>query len=269
MFGMGPTGVKRNADCEWDDFDPEAYYNHNYRDLREDDRYIIEQVRDHFSAVFGNGVPDHGLRGIDVGTGSNLYPALTMLPFCAELTLYERSMNNIRWLEKQKSNDCPSWADSWHKFWDVLVERPAYWQVANPAIQLAKLMDPVPGSVYELAPDTPYDVGTMFFVAESITAEQAEFRSGMDHFLDALAPGAPFAIAFMEHSSGYEVGDHQFPATDVDRAKVSDCLRDRVRDVRIKHIGRGTNPVRNGYSGMLIALGRVNGGLDEGTRTPA
>ncbi|MCE7011028.1 SCO2525 family SAM-dependent methyltransferase [Kibdelosporangium philippinense] len=256
---MGPRGVGHNADFDWDDFDPDAYYAHNYRQLRDDDRYIIERVRDHFADAFGDQVPGRPLRGIDVGTGSNLYPALTMLPFCAELTLFERSQNNVLWLKNQKSNEFPSWVDSWCEFWKVLEQRKAYREVGDPPAELAARMEAIQGNVYELKADPPYDLGTMFFVAESITEEESEFRSGMDHFLDALRPGAPFAIAFMEHSSGYAVADLQFPATDIDRAKVDDCLKGRVQGkLLIERIGRGDKPVRNGYTGMLIALGRVN-----------
>src|SRR3954469_16072732 len=78
----------QNVDFDWNGFDTAAYHAHNYLSLRDDDRQIIEQVGDHFAATLGD---RRGLRGIDVGTGPNLYPALTMLPFCAEVTLFEHA----------------------------------------------------------------------------------------------------------------------------------------------------------------------------------
>jgi hypothetical protein len=225
-------------------------------------------VRDHFSRVAELGLLQSDARGIDVGTGPNLYPALTMLPFCGEVTLFEHSRNNIKWLEKEQGAGWPSWDVTWKQFWQVLRRRRAYRKIGKPEEAkeaLAAKTRIEKGSVYELASQGQYHIGTMFFVAESITAEEAEFRSAIDHFLGALAPGAPFAIAFMEHSAGYKVGDHDFPATDIDARKVSDCLRDQVENISIKHVGRGLNPVRKGYTGMLIALGRVNESTDKST----
>ena len=78
-----PAGY--NADYPWDEFDPEDYFAHNYASLRDDDREILEIVRSYFADQLGD-LPMHSLRGIDVGTGANLYPALAMLPFCEEIT---------------------------------------------------------------------------------------------------------------------------------------------------------------------------------------
>jgi hypothetical protein len=250
---MMPRG--QNVDFDWNGFDTAAYYAHNYLSLRDDDRQIIEQVGDHFAATLGD---LRGLRGIDVGTGPNLYPALTMLPFCAEVTLFEHATTNLDWLFEQKANNWPSWDDAWGQCWKVLSDRPVYQEFDDPRNKLGKRVHIQPGSVYELRPEEPYHIGTMFFVAESITEQESEFRSAVDHFLDALVPGAPFAIAFMEHSAGYHVADLQFPATDIDDRTVRGCVHKRVADVDIRRIKTGDKPLRDGYTGMLLALGRVN-----------
>jgi len=263
MLGMGRTqGVVagQNIDFDWNDFDPETYFKHNYVQLRADDRHILEQVRDHFARAFGGKPLLPGSRGIDVGTGPNLYPALTMLPFCDKVTLFEYAQPNIDWLYKEKEGNWPSWTSAWRQFWEVLCEREVYAaSFVDPQTELAKRAVIKAGSVYGLEEIAQYNVGTMFFVAESITEQESEFRSAVDHFLDALAPGAPFAIAFMEHSEGYHVADHHFPATDIDENTVSSCLRNRVEEISIEHIDTGDKPLRDGYSGMLLALGRVNG----------
>jgi hypothetical protein len=256
---MMPRG--QNVDFDWNGFDTAVYYAHNYLSLRDDDRQIIEHVGDHFAATLGN---DQGLRGIDVGTGPNLYPALTMLPFCAKVTLFEHARTNLDWLHEQNKNKWPSWDDAWGQCWKVLSDRPVYQQFDDPRNKLAERVDIKSGNVYKLSPAKPYDIGTMFFVAESITERESEFRSAVDHFLDALVPGAPFAIAFMEHSAGYHVADHQFPATDIDGGTVDGCLKRRVTDVDIRRIETGDKPLRDGYTGMLLALGRVNAEIEEG-----
>jgi hypothetical protein len=94
----------------------------------------------------------------------------------------------------------------------------------------------------------------MFFVAESMTADPREFALGVARFMGALAPGAPFAAAFMEHSQGYHVGDHFFPACDVGETEVGHSLApfaDRFEVQRLK----AEPGVRDGYSGMILAHG--------------
>lgn len=247
----------RNADYPWERFDSKVYFEHNYSSLREDDREIVELVRDFFADQFVN-VAEHSLRGIDVGTGANLYPALTMLPFCESVRLYEYSPRNIEWLTRGQQGE---WARTWRwgPFWDLLAKRDTYMDVQRPQEELTRRAEIVQGSVFDLKPSEagPWDVGTMFFVAESITKERQEFRSAIDHFLNALKPDAPFAIALMEHSKGYHVAGQGFPSTDVGETDVRERLRDRAPDVSINHIGVGDRPLRDGYEGMILALGRV------------
>src|SRR6184192_2383524 len=92
---QGSKLARGNRDYPWDDFSPEEYFKYNYADMRDDDRQIVELVSDFFAKAFSNASLPSGARGIDVGTGSNLYPALTMLPFCESLTLYEYSASNV------------------------------------------------------------------------------------------------------------------------------------------------------------------------------
>jgi len=248
-----------NGDYAWDEFDSGDYYQHNYAQLRDDDRQIVKLVADFFEA---QNVPA-GARGIDVGTGPNLYPALTMLPFCDHITLYEYSASNIRWLTREKAAGWPSWEQAWQPFWDVLGLQPPYRDVAHPRDLLTERTIIRQGSIFDLNPDPAerYQLGTMFFVAESITPSSDEFRSAVDCFLDALAPGAPFAVAFMENSQGYHVGDLHFPATSVGKDDVRERLQHRVgsESLRLEHIDYGDNPLRDGYSGMMVATGLVDG----------
>ena len=72
--------MDRNADAPWSKFDPATYVDLNYRTPLEVDLLIVRLMRDHFSGCFAGGVPA-AVRGVDVGAGANLYPALSMLPF--------------------------------------------------------------------------------------------------------------------------------------------------------------------------------------------
>jgi hypothetical protein len=253
--------VDRNEDFNWDEFGTADYLAHNYEDVRDDDRQILVFVRDFFSKERPIDAEGRELRGIDVGTGPNLYPALSMLPFCDNITLYEYSKSNVDWLRRQHGQSWPSWKKCWQGFWNLLCEEPGYAKFSKPNMNevLAARTEVVHGNVFDLSVDDGqrYDMGTMFFVAESITRQETQFASAMDHFLDALRPNAPFAIAFMEHSGGYWVGDRHFPATDIDLADVRGCLASRGSGIVVEHVGTGDNPLRDGYSGMIVACGRA------------
>jgi hypothetical protein len=99
----------------------------------------------------------------------------------------------------------------------------------------------------------------MFFVAESISPQRGELTTAMRHFLNVLRADAPFAIALMEHSKGYQVGDDYFPATDIDVEDVREFLGGSATHVVVERVSPGENPLRDGYTGMIIACGRARG----------
>jgi hypothetical protein len=149
----------------------------------------------------------------------------------------------------------------WASCWLVLSEHRAYADLTpHPQVELTRSVDITPGSVFELRSCLErYDLGTMFFVAESITGWQWEFADALQQFIDVLSPGAPFAIAFVERSLGYQVAGKSFPATSVDADDVRRCLMGRAFDVSELRIGLGENPLRTGYSGMFLVCGRARG----------
>lgn len=113
--------MDRNADAPWSKFDPEVYVDNNYRTPLEVDLLIVRLMRDYFTRCF-EGSPARSARGIDVGAGANLYPALSMLPWCEKLLLLEYARPNVEYLEKQVA---PAGYDiAWDPFWDVLREAP-------------------------------------------------------------------------------------------------------------------------------------------------
>ncbi|MGW5771272.1 SCO2525 family SAM-dependent methyltransferase [Streptomyces longwoodensis] len=242
-----------NKDVPWDSFDPGAYIGNNYLDMKAVDEEIVSRVRDHFSDRLRGS--DRVLAGIDVGAGPNLYPSLAMLPWCKRITLLEWSANNIEYLERQR----PSYDAHWEPFWKVLREDRAY-RGFDPKAYFRRAAEPVQGSLFDLCRKDPqWDVGTMFFVAESITESLEEFRRGVSCFMHVLRPGAPFAAAFMEHSEGYRVGDLEFPATyEIDTTEVLTAFQEFAyidkKDVhRMADVG---HLVRHGHTGMILVCGR-------------
>jgi hypothetical protein len=258
MIGPGEQEFGRaNRDYPWDEFNSVEYFKFNYVNLRDDDREIVEIVRDFMARKLAGAKLRAGARGIDVGTGANLYPALTMLPFCENITLYEHSEANVRWLREQSATGWPSWDEAWSEFWKLLCERDSYRVVAEPKARLAKQVEVVKGDVLGHSAHEQFDIGTMFFVAESITAQPKEFLEAMDHFFSMLKPNAPFAMAFMEHSQGYHVGTQMFPATDIGEQDVWNCLRSHASDFSLHRLSAEDKPLREHYTGMIVAHGRI------------
>nr|MDT0663604.1 SCO2525 family SAM-dependent methyltransferase [Micromonospora sp. DSM 115978] len=219
---------RKNADFAWDDFDPVAYQKHNYEVLRADDRQILSRTRDFF--VLAGGQADR--HGVDVGSGANLYPALSMLPWCQRISMVEYSAGNVGWLRREVAD----YSSSWDPYWDVLCEAPDYTKITEPRRLLAERSEVRKGSVFEL-PRREWDLGTMYFVAESISSRRSEFVAAVSHFLDALRPGAPFATAFMEGSLGYQVGDHEFPAVPIEVPDLLGILQSGAEQVVVERIG--------------------------------
>jgi NNMT/PNMT/TEMT family len=242
---------RSNDDYPWDRFDPTWYVKEHYGHLLDDDRRILQIVRDFLVKEVGG----DRARGIDAGAGANLYPTLAMLPFCRQVTLYERGKANVDWLRKEIKK--PS--ASWREFWDVLASRDRYDKIERPGEVLTARAAVRQGNIFEL-PARQWDIGTMFFVAESISDQKREFRDATHRFVGSLKSGAPFAAAFMKNSVGYYVGPLRFPAVPVDEAAVSYCLSSVAYDVKVVSV-RSENPWswREKYDGMILAFGKAGG----------
>jgi hypothetical protein len=253
------------APVNWDDFDAHAYWKSNYSALRGDDRLFLRRLGDFFGGVSASARAHSGTwRGLDVGSGTNLYPALAMLPLCSEIDLWEHGQKNCEWL----SREVQSYSTYWDPFWRVLRTHPEYAPIGRSARhRLAKAARVRKGNLFDL-PIAGYDVGTMFFVAESITDRADEFEMALQAFTRSLRHGAPFAAAFMRNSHGYRVSDHDFPALQVDVPDIEACLGG-VADLTFETVdtfgqapdgfgdGQRDRPLRTGYEGMILVLGRI------------
>jgi hypothetical protein len=251
---------RHNNDVAWDGFAPEAYWEHNYRYLREDDRKIINVVGAFFSEHFADRKWPVA-RGIDVGSGSNLYPALGMLPWCDAIDLTDHSPSNVAWLTEHASSPLNAQAADWEwqPFWSQYLKgHKGYSTVTDPRAALALK---TAGNIHQqnvfMLPENRYDVGTMFFVAESMTSFENEFDRATARFLNCLRPGAPFAAAFMDSSVGYVVADKSFPAVrEVAEGRVRKVLDSLGATSRLTKIFvPEKDPLRDGYEGMIIAVG--------------
>ncbi|MFF7307396.1 SCO2525 family SAM-dependent methyltransferase [Streptomyces sp. NPDC008137] len=233
----------------WESFDPCEYISSNYLVMHPIDASIIVRVRDFFSDLFGGPFPGP-LEGIDVGAGPNLYPALSMLPWCDAVTLVDVAPANVRYLVHQ----LPSYDLNWDQFWDLLGAGHAY-QFEDPRSRFRQVVTVQSGSLSDVSRSPArWSMGTMFFVAESITATPDGFRQSVACFMNALSPGSPFAAAFMEHSRGFRIGENHFPAHDVDEQEVRAAFADHVEDITIDRV-EATEGLK-GCTGVLLACGR-------------
>lgn len=250
-----------NVDVPWNRFSSDDYWRANYGELQAEDQEIIRLVSHFFIAAFEG--RSRARRGIDVGSGTNLYPALLMLPWAEQILLTDFSASNVAWLRRQLAVDDAEW--TWQPFWRELQEAEGYNQIGEPRRQLraACVSDPGYGgveqrSVFDL-PKAQWDLGTMFFVAESITEDPGEFRAGIESFIGALKPGAPFATAFMSGSIGYPVADTVFPALPITPDDVSRHLIGLGASALSVERLRTKPRVRDGYEGKFVATGFASG----------
>ncbi|MGY3201583.1 SCO2525 family SAM-dependent methyltransferase [Streptomyces sp. TE5632] len=240
-----------NAEARWEKFDPTLYVQENYSRLLSVDETIISIIRAHFSNHFRD-ISEPLIHGIDVGAGANLYPALSMLPWCARITLLDRSKSNLDYLQQQMDGH----DDGWEKFWRKLCLDDAYASVpGGPWARLREVAQIEQGDILNpVDRRLRWQMGTMFFVAESVSTSTREFHCAVEHFLEKLTPGAPFAAAFMEHSDGYRLGRTWFPACDVSQADIDASIRRFTDSVQTYRIGK-PGEVRPGYTSIILACG--------------
>lgn len=244
--------AKKNHDYDWDAFDPVEYVDRNYAKLGREDRQILEKMRGFFGSA-GISNLSAQMHGVDVGSGPNVYPALAMMPFCDTVTLSDLGKANVSWLR----NEVVSYSSIWDQYWKVLEKSPPYARVKDPRRSLRRKIRVERKNLFDL-PSQRWDVGTMFFVAESISEERHEFERATKRFVTALKPDAPFVAAFMESSKGYYIGGRPFPAVGVGLQDVGECLDGIAHDVRICRLDPDEeHPLRDGYTGMILALGRA------------
>lgn len=250
----------QNADAPWNTFSSDHYWRDNYSKLQAEDQEIIRLVSRFFIRAFAKRAPARR-RGIDVGSGTNLYPALLMLPWTEQILLTDFSASNVRWLCREVTQESSGWA--WQPFWRELHELEGYNGISEPRKHLREACVCEPGyagieqhSVF-LLPEARWDLGTMFFVAESITEDREEFRAATASFVGALTPGAAFASAFMAGSYGYPVAGTRFPALPI----TPDDVKLRFTELGVDRLSvkllRTSHRVRDGYEAMIVATGFV------------
>lgn len=152
-----------NADL-WNKFDPYAYIRDNYATIHDEDREIIHRLVQFYASV---GKLELAL---DVGTGSNLYPIMLLLPYVQKVYCVEYSQKNVHYLKDQLH----SLDKNWYAFWELIKNDSPEHQI-DLLKNLKKKLLIRQGDMYDLSNNT-YDIASMFFCAESITVGMNNFK---------------------------------------------------------------------------------------------
>jgi|HubBroStandDraft_5_1064220.scaffolds.fasta_scaffold01797_2 hypothetical protein len=251
---MDRQGGTPNNAAPWSDFDAEAYWKFNYDALLPEDVQIIERASNFLIDACGSRAPISN--AVDVGAGTNLYPALLMLPWTERIAFTEYVRANIDWLNQNLAYAPDEWV--WQPYWDLVAGLPGYRDVEQPRCRLATNHEIRYESIFEL-PRRAWGLGSMFFVADGITSDEKEFELAVRSFLGSLTPEAPFMMAFMEKSVGYDVAGVTFPAVEVTYESLTALLtRIPVTVTDVLQTDNSVRRLRPGYDGMFLVTGYVD-----------
>jgi hypothetical protein len=243
----------RNDAAPWSDFDADEYYKINYASVLPEDAEIIQCASKFL--IEACGPPARLKRAVDVGAGTNLYPSLLMIPWIKNIVFTEYAPRNIDWLRENLPYAPGEW--DWQPFWNLVAGLPSYRTVDDPRRRLAAAYKVRPLSIFKLPP-REWDLGSMFFVADGMTTDEAEFKRAVRTFLDALLPESPFLMAFMEGSEGYDVSDLQFPSVKVTPESLDSLLAELpVTGTSVLRTDNSVRRLRSGYDAMLLVTGFV------------
>ena len=247
----------RNGAVPWSNFDADEYWRINYASVLSEDAEIIQCASKFLIEACGE--PSRLKQAVDVGAGGNLYPALLMLPWAEHIDFTEHASPNIDWLSQNLAETPGEWR--WQPFWDLVAGLPSYRTIKDPRRALAAAHEVRTLSIFDLPPRT-WDLGSMFFVADGITTDEAEFEAAVRAFLGALVPGSPFLMAFMEGSTGYEVRGQRFPSVEVTPRSLDALLAELpVTGTSVLRTDNSVRRLRPGYDAMLLVTGLIAMGL--------
>lgn len=242
-----------NSAYDWSKFDSESYFQHYYGEPHPDDDLVVKLTVEAFTRAYGK---DAALSTLDVGTGPNLFPLFSVAPLAREITAWEYAESNVAWLKRELEST--ELRPQWRHWWAVAREAygPTYDLPETPIPDLKAKVRVQQGSIFDL-PEKQWDAATMFFCAESITAEHSEFERAVARFTGSVRTGGLLVGAFLVRSGGYIVADRPFPVLKLTADEIIDTFKAHTDDVKIEMIGIVDREIRSGYSGFVFATGRA------------
>lgn len=240
-----------NDAVPWSDFDADEYWKINYASVLPEDAEIIGHASKFLLEACGEPAPLR--QALDVGAGTNLYPALLMLPWAKHIVFTEYAPSNIDWLGENLADVPGEW--HWRRFWNLVADLPCYRAISDPRRTLAAAHEIRTLSIFDL-PRRTWDIGSMFFVADGMTGDEAEFEAAVRAFLGALRPGSPTLMAFMEGSTGYDVRGRRFPSVKITQRSLETLLTALpITETSVHRTDNSVRRLRPGYDAMLLVTG--------------
>lgn len=237
----------RNADADWNAWPVAPYLAVNYRVLHPADAAVIA----HHSAFYRELEPGSLRRTAEIGAGPNLYPLMLAAAASRHIDAIEVSTASLAYLRDQLRHGPDA---SWYAFY-AECRRLNRYLPASLTDALA-VVRPRHGDAMSAAPGR-YDLVSMHFVAESVTADRTEFHELCDAFVRAVRPGGYLVAAFMANMPSYRVDEGPtWPAYPVDAEAVRGAFTPHVEILRLAEIDRDETLPNYGDTGMIVLHGR-------------
>ena len=247
MPDLSANAARSNLDCDWEQFNCDAYVSKNYSEISKPDRVILEHLIGlHRDLPLGGEM-------IEIGAGPNLYPLMAASVYRQSILVTDISEVNLRYLQHHIS--LPEASRPWNR-WLSLIQTldTAYQRLGSSLNFLQDRCRFEQLSIFDL-PAACYDFSSMHFVAESITNDYHEFMLACQKALRCLRVGGSFVASFMLSSQGYFTGDVDFPATNVGRDEILSILSKESSQLKHVVLEGSENVVREGHTGILLAFG--------------
>jgi hypothetical protein len=238
---------RRNADADWDAWPVEQYLAENYRTLHPSDAAVIGA----HSRLYQRIEPGSLHRTVEFGAGPNLYPLLLAAAASRHIDAVEPGAAGVAYLRRALADGPePSWQPFYAECRRLDPALPATMREALSVVHVHRAPLTAP-------PAPPYDLASMHFVAESVTAEPAEFRSLCDSYVAAVRPGGYLVAAFMAGMPTYRLGDGSvWPGLPVTAETLHEVFEPLVDDLQITAVGRDDTLPAYGDEGMLVLHAR-------------
>lgn len=236
-----------NSDVDWDRWPVQTYLTENYREPHPADLAVIR----HHAEFYRQFEPGSVGRSIEFGAGPNLYPLMLAASVSRRIEAVEPSAANVAYLDGQLRRGAdPTWLPFYDACRALLRALP---QRLDDALSIVRVRHQSGLDLEQSA----YDLGSMHFVAESVTEDVDEFAAFCGRFAGSVRPGGALVAAFMENMGRYHLGDGStWPGLPVDSRRVATVFAPLTTELEITRIDADSTLPDYGYSGMVLLTAR-------------
>ena len=247
----------------WKSWQPGEYLREYCHKVEPDDKAAIEfQVR--FLQRVGREHP----RALEYGCGPTLMRAIAASPYVAALDMADKVDINLRHVRRWASGD--STADDWSRFTDYVLRCEGVTEPSREEVQarenhtrsvlsgllLTDARDRLPLGQARVA---RYDLLISGFCLDCLSESKVLWRRCMRNVFKLLKPGGSFVVLALRGCEGYRVGEHWFPAANIQSGDLKAALVECGADQVSLEIAQRELPghASQGYRGILLASGQT------------